>query len=103
MNLTLNNKVKMAKKDTSMKGEAGKKTGGSARKSINAAQKKGATNAEIGRKTNRSPSTIAKIDKGTIKNPPKSLIPKLKKAAKSTGKKSNSKPSKRKPTPKRHK
>ena len=72
----------MAKSDKSMKGEAGKKTGGSARKHINAAQKKGLTNKEIGSKTNRSGSTIAKIDAGKIKNPPKSLIGKLKHASK---------------------
>lgn len=67
----------MAKKDTSKKGEAGKNTGSKSRNLINKAQGKGLTNKEIGAKTNRSPSTIAKIDKGIIKNPPKSLVKKL--------------------------
>lgn len=68
----------MANKDTSMKGQAGKSTGGSVRKTINKLQKKGLTNKQIGQKTNRSGSTIAKIDQGVIKNPPKSLATRIK-------------------------
>ena len=71
----------MAKKDTSKKGTAGKKTGGTARSLINKAQAKGKTNTQIGKSTNRSGNTISQIDRGTIKNPPKSLIGKLKKTA----------------------
>ncbi len=71
----------MAEKDTSMKGEEGENTGSQARKLVNKAQKKGLTNEEIGNKSNRDENTISQIDKGKIKNPPKSIIPKLKKAA----------------------
>lgn len=70
--------IKMAEKDKSMKGEAGDNTGGAARKAINKAQKKGLTNEEIGEKVGRSGNTISQIDKGTIKNPPQSLVETLK-------------------------
>ena len=62
------------------KGVAGKKTGGAARKAINAAQKRGATNKSIGAATGRSASTIAQIDSGSIKNPPKNLAGNVRKA-----------------------
>lgn len=77
----------MAKAPAQKKGDVGKNTGSSVRKHINKAQGKGLSNAEIGRKTNRSASTISKIDNGTIKNPPKSLVAKVQKAASGKSKK----------------
>ena len=61
------------------KGTIGKKTGGTTRKAIKAAMKKGCTAEEIGRKANRSPSTISKIATGEIKNPPKGLAASIRK------------------------
>lgn len=69
------------KKDTSQKGQPGKSTGGKARRLINKAQES-LTNKQIGGKTNRSPNTISQIDRGSIKNPPASLLKKLKKIKK---------------------
>ena len=55
------------------KGTEGKKTGAATRKAIKSKMKAGSTAAQIGAKVGRSPSTIAKIKSGKIKNPPKSL------------------------------
>lgn len=62
----------MAKKKP-RKGVAGKGTGGSARKAIRAAQKRGCTLSSIARSTRRDPSTIGDIASGKIKNPPRNL------------------------------
>ena len=70
------------------KGDEGKKTGGKTRAAIKS--KKGSTDKQIGAKVNRSPSTIAKIRSGAIKNPPSGLAAAIKK----------SKPSKTKPAKK---
>ena len=74
----------MAKKPK--KGVPGKKTGGSTRKAISSAKKRGATTKQIARAGMRSPGTINAIEIGTIKNPPKNLASKIRKA-KSTKKK----------------
>ena len=55
------------------KGVAGKNTGASARKAISKAKAKGSTTKDIAKATNRDPSTVAAIEAGTIKNPPKNL------------------------------
>jgi hypothetical protein len=68
----------MAKKP--MKGTAGKKTGGAARKAIRAKVSKGCTMAEIGKMAKRSPGTISAILSGEIKNPPKNLAGNVRKA-----------------------
>ena len=70
------------------KGTEGKKTGSATRKAIASKMRGGSTAAQIAAKVNRSPSTIAKIKSGDIKNPPKSL----------SGKIRSSKPVKRKMT-----
>ena len=62
------------------KGEAGKKTGGSARRAISAAKKRGSTTAQIARAARRSESTISAIESGEIKNPPKELAGMIAKA-----------------------
>jgi len=75
----------MAEKEKKpMKGDIGKNTGSEARSLINKAQKKGMSNSDIAKKTNRDETTISSIDTGEIKNPPESLIPKLRKAASSS-------------------
>ena len=62
------------------KGVAGKKTGGAARKAISARTKAGSTTKQIARAANRSESTISGIKSGAIKNPPKNLAGKIRKA-----------------------
>lgn len=62
------------------KGVAGKKTGGAARKAIQAKQKAGCTQSAIGKAANRSPGVISAIKKGTIKNPPSNLAGNVRKA-----------------------
>jgi len=62
------------------KGVAGKKTGGATRKAISARRKAGATTKQIARAGMRSPSTISQIENGSIKNPPKNLAGKIRKA-----------------------
>jgi len=59
------------------KGETGKNTGGAARKEIERLQRGGMSLKEIGERAGRSASTISQIKQGTIKNPPESLIKKL--------------------------
>ena len=56
--------------------ETGKNTGGTARKIIRDLDKS-ITQAAIGRQAQRSSSTIGQIKNGGIKNPPESLIKKL--------------------------
>lgn len=73
------------------KGVAGKKTGGAARKAISAARKRGATTKQIARAARRDDSTIALIETGVIKNPPKNLAASVRKAKASKG----AKPTKR--------
>lgn len=73
------------------KGTAGKKTGGTARKAISAARKRGATTKQIAAAAMRDDSTIALIENGTIKNPPKNLAANVRKAKASKG----AKPSKK--------
>lgn len=55
------------------KGQEGNKTGAATRKAIASKSKAGSSNKQIAAKVNRSPSTIAKIKSGVIKNPPASL------------------------------
>ena len=62
------------------KGSVGKKTGAATRKAIKSKMRGGSTAKQIGAKVNRSPSTIAKIKSGAIKNPPKSLSGKIRKS-----------------------
>ena len=62
-----------------MKGDIGKKTGGSTKAAIKAALNKGLTLEQIGNKTNRDGSTISAILGGKIKNPPKGLAAQIKK------------------------
>jgi len=59
------------------KGETGDNTGGAARKEIARLQKGGMSLREIGEKVDRSPSVMSQIKRGVIKNPPESLIKKL--------------------------
>lgn len=68
-----------AGKDTSQKGEAGKGTGGQVRKEIKRLRDAGMTVEEIGRRVDRSATTMNSIQNGEIKNPPKTLLDKLKK------------------------
>ncbi len=70
-----------------MKGVAGKGTGAKARKAIKSANKRGATDKDVGRATNRSASTISQIKSGDIKNPPKNLAANARKAKASKKKK----------------
>ena len=73
---------KVAKKKVHFKkGVAGKGTGGTARKLINKAMKKGKTNVDIGKTAGRSGNTISQIKRGDITNPPKELLKGLKRAA----------------------
>lgn len=70
------------------KGTAGTNTGSTTRKAIRAKKKAGLTNEEIGKKVNRDGSTIGGIATGRIKNPPKGLAGKIRKAkGKGKGKK----------------
>jgi len=62
------------------KGVAGKKTGSAARKAISAARKRGSTTKQIARAARRDDSTIALIETGVIKNPPKNLASNVRKA-----------------------
>lgn len=62
------------------KGTAGKNTGGKTRKAIATKTKSGLTLKQIGRASNRKPSTIGKIASGTIKNPPANLAGQIRKA-----------------------
>lgn len=73
---------KVAAKKAPKKGVAGKNTGSAARKAINAKQKQGLTNKEIGKAAKRSPGVISAIDKGVIKNPPSNLAGNVRKAKK---------------------
>ena len=61
------------------KGTEGKNTGGSTRKAIKAAVKKGCTIKSISKTAGRSPSTISKIASGEIKNPPNGLAGSIRK------------------------
>jgi len=77
----------MAKPNKSgKKGTSGKGEGVKARKNIKAQKKKGSTNADIGRAINRDESTVPLIENGTIKNPPKGIAAKVKKAKTSSKK-----------------
>jgi IS30 family transposase len=69
------------------KGTAGKGTGATTRKAIKTAKKRGCSNAKIGKTVNRSASTISKISKGKIKNPPKGLASNIRKSCKKMHKK----------------
>lgn len=71
---------KHKKEDKPEKGVAGENTGGKAREAIKKAKSHSATNASIGEATNRSASTIAQIDAGTIENPPANLAANVGKA-----------------------
>ena len=62
------------------KGVAGKGTGSATRKAIDAKQKQGLTNKQIGKAANRSAGVISAIDNGVIKNPPKDLAGKIRSA-----------------------
>jgi len=62
------------------KGVAGKHTGAKTRKAISAAKKRGATTKQIARAGMRSVSTINNIASGNIKNPPRNLAAKIRKA-----------------------
>jgi hypothetical protein len=62
------------------KGVAGTNTGGTARKTIAAARKKGASTKAIASAAMRSPDTITLIETGQIKNPPSDLAGKVRKA-----------------------
>jgi hypothetical protein len=65
------------------KGQEGTKTGGKVRGLIADLQKSGLTLVQIGKLSNRSPSTLSQILDGTIKNPPNSLVSRLESALKS--------------------
>ena len=77
-----------------VKGDVGKNTGAKTRKAISKKTKGGSTDKQIGRKVNRSGSTIAKIRSGVIKNPPSGLSAQISKSkpakAKKTAKKGKS-------------
>lgn len=91
---------------SSKKGVAGKKTGGSARKAISAARKRGATTKQIARAARRDDSTIALIETGVIKNPPKNLAANVRKVKGSKGakptKKAMASPKKARASRKKH-
>ncbi len=69
-----------AKGKAPKKGVAGRGTGGTARKAIRAAKKRGASTPAIARAARRKPSTINNIASGNIKNPPKNLAKNVRKA-----------------------
>lgn len=56
------------------KGVAGDKTGGPARRAIEAAIGRGCTTAQIAKAAKRSASVIGQIRRGEIKNPPAELV-----------------------------
>lgn len=62
------------------KGVAGKKTGASTRKAISNRKKAGSSTKQIARAAMRSESTINNIASGNIKNPPRNLASKIRKA-----------------------
>ena len=62
------------------KGIAGKNTGGKTRLAITDKMKAGSTTKQIARAAMRSTSTINNIASGNIKNPPRNLAGKIRKA-----------------------
>ena len=70
----------MKKPHKPKKGVAGKNTGSATRKAISAKKRAGSTTKQIARAANRSTSTIGNIATGNIKNPPKNLAGKIRKA-----------------------
>jgi len=62
------------------KGVAGKNTGGATRKAIASKKRAGASVKQIASAAMRKPSTINNIASGNIKNPPKNLVGKIRKA-----------------------
>lgn len=69
-----------AKKKAPQKGVAGKNTGSKTRKAIAAKKKSGSTVKQIARAAMRKPSTINNIASSNIKNPPRNLAGKIRKA-----------------------
>lgn len=89
----------------SQKGVAGKKTGGTTRRAIASARKRGSTTKDIARAARRDDSTIALIESGVVKNPPKGLAGAIRKAKSSTSKptkKTMSSPAKARASRKKH-
>lgn len=67
----------MAKKRSAPKGQPGKGTGAAARSQIRRLESAGLTQAQIGKAARRSASVISAIKSGAIKNPPESLVARL--------------------------
>ncbi len=73
-------KMTRAKRKAPKKGVAGKNTGGKTRAAIKSKKRAGSSVKQIAKAGMRHPSTIQSISSGEIKNPPRNLAGKIRKA-----------------------